>query len=246
MKKSIIFVAILLPVNFLWSQLSGQVNSTYVGGGGGNNAVVSHLLGDIQSGNEKRQVDLGDIQGSAYTSDVFLAGKLFYNDSFESNVFYRYNAYMEEIEIKTMDIPGAPVRALQKDKSIQLKTMDGKVIGFKTFIDKRGLTQNGYLTQLASGKYTLYKRSDVKYTQPQKAQNSFVPATPARFTKFTEYYIEMDGRKRIDEIELKKNKLLKLVDETDSENLKLHIKQNNMKVKNEKDLLEILAFLNKS
>lgn len=215
-----------------------------VGGGGGNNTVISYLLGDIKSGNEKRSIEEGNIQGSAYTTEDFQPGKLYYNEKLESDIYYRYNAYMEEVEIKSLDIPGAPVRGLQRDKAIRIVTPEGNSLSFETFIDKKGLTQNGYLEELSRGKYTLYKRSDVKYTQPQKAQNSFVKATPARFSKFTEYYLELEGRNRIDELELRKNKLLKLVDEADREKLKAHIKANRLKTRNENDILSLLVFLN--
>ncbi|MEM8927853.1 MAG: hypothetical protein AAGC45_06600 [Bacteroidota bacterium] len=244
MKKILAMLGLALIYN-VNAQTSGQLANNQMSAGGANNDIVSYLLGDIKSGNEKRKLAEADIQGSAYTSDSFLPGQLFYNDEFESNVFYRYNAYSEEIEIRNIDRPDAPIYGLQRDKSISIKTPDGKSMSFKTFIDKKGLTQNGYLTLLTSGKYSLYKRSDVKYTQPQKAQNSFVAATPARFSKFTEYYLEMEGRNRIDELELKKGKLLKLVDDTERESLRIHLKENELKIKNEQDILNILAHLNK-
>lgn len=242
MKKIIAILSFLL-VYTINAQTSGQLANMQMSSGGGSD-IVSYLLGDIKTGNEKRKVGETEIQGSAYTSDNFLPGQLFYNDEFESKIFYRYNAYSEEIEIKNIDRADAPVYGLQRDKAISLKTEDGKSMSFKTFIDKKGLTQNGYLTLLSNGKYTLYKRSDVKYTQPQKAQNSFVAATPARFSKFTEYYLEMEGRNRIDELELKKSKLLKLVDDSERESLKLHLKEKGLKIKNEQDVLNILAHLN--
>ena len=243
--KRIIAIFTLFTIYSANSQTAGQLANNQMSAGGGNNDIVSYLLGDIKSSNEKRKVAEADIQGSAYTSDIFLPGQLFYNDEFESDIFYRYNAYAEELEIKNIDRTDAPVYGLQRDKKISLKTVDGKSMSFKTFIDKKGLTQNGYLTLLSSGRYTLYKRSDVKYTQPQKAQNSFVAATPARFSKFTEYYLEMEGRNRIDELELKKGKLLKLVDDSERESLKLYLKENRVKLKNERDILNVLGHLNK-
>lgn len=227
------------------AQTSGQVAANQIGSGGANNAVVSYLLGDIRSANDKRSEKLFEIQGSAYTSDVFLPGALYYKNNLESNIFYRYNAYSEEIEIKKVDVPGAPINALNRDKDIHVTTFDGKSMSFQTFIDKKNLTQNGYLTKLADGKYTFYKRIDIKYTQPQKAQNSFVPATPARFTKFIEYYISLDGRNRIDELEMKNRKLLKLVPEEQRESLKQFLKENKIKIKDENDVFKVLDFLNK-
>ncbi|NKI33238.1 hypothetical protein [Croceivirga thetidis] len=243
--KKILVAAAFFTFCFINAQTSGQLANNQMSAGGANNDAVSYLLGDIKSGNEKRKIEENDIQGSAYTSETFLPGKLYYKDKLEGDVFYRYNAYMEEIEIKNVDFPGAPVRGLQRDKNIRVLTPEGKSLSFETFIDKKGLTQNGYLQELSRGKYTLYKRSDVKYTQPMKSQNSFVPAQPARFSKFVEYYIQLEGRNRIDELELKKSKLLKLVAESDREALKAHMKERRLSVKNENDILSILVFLNK-
>jgi hypothetical protein len=244
--KKIFTLLVACAIYNVSAQTSGQLANMQMSRGGSSNDIVSYLLGDIKSANEKRTLAESDIQGSAYTSDVFLPGKLYHKDKFESNVFYRYNAYAEEIEVKSTNAPDVPVNALLRDKNISLLDFEGKSMSFKTFIDKKGLTQNGYLTQIQNGKYTLYKRSDVKFTQPQKAQNSFVAATPARFSKFTEYYFELEGRNRIDELELKKGKLLKLVDNADREALKVHLKEKKLKVKNENDILEILSFLNKN
>lgn len=243
MKKITTIIIFCFFIAYGNAQTFGGV--TNVGGGGGNNTVVSHLLGDIKKGNEKRSIKKEGIQGSAYTSEVFLPGALHFKGNFESNIFYRYNAYAEELEIKDVNLPGAPIRGLNRDKNISLITPDGKAISFKTFIDRKGLTQNGYLTKLAEGKYSFYERYDVKYTQPQKAQNSFVPAQPARFSKFTEYYIELEGRNRIDELELSNRKLIKSVDDNQKEALKLFLKENKLKIKDKNDVYKVLNFLNK-
>ena len=62
---------------------------------------------------------------------------------------------------------------------------------------------------------------------------------------FTEYYIELEGRNRIDELEIKNKKLLKLVEESERESLKLYLKENVIKIKNEQDIISVLSYLNK-
>ncbi|MBT8187609.1 MAG: hypothetical protein KJO73_07975, partial [Croceitalea sp.] len=219
MKKLLTSFILLTSTICLNAQMTGQVTANAVGGGGGNNAVVSYLLGDIKSGDDKRSFDEYGIQGSAYTSENFLPTKLYYKNEFQGNYFYRFNAYNEEIELKDVNFAEAPVRSLQRDKNISIRN-NGKPMSFKTFIDKKGLTQNGYLTLLSDGKYSYYKRTDVKYTEGQKAQNSFVKAIPARFSQFIEYYLEVEGVNRIDEFELSNRKLLKLVPNDKKEGLK--------------------------
>ncbi|GGG55740.1 hypothetical protein GCM10011414_26980 [Croceivirga lutea] len=225
------------------SQTFGTVTSSQVSGTYGNSAAISYLLGDVSSQKDKRSELNSNIQGSAYTTDTFLFGKLYYKENYESDVYYRYNAYAEEIEIKSINVPEAPVSGLSRDKSIELVTLDGKTFSFKTFIDKQGLTQNGYLTLLSDGDYKLYKRVDVKYTEGQKAQNSFVKAIPPRFSQFTEYYLEVPGVNRIDELEISNRKLIKLLPADKKELVKSYLKENKIKIKDEADVIAILKWI---
>lgn len=249
MKKVFFTIAFLSGLCVALSQTTGQIalNSSGAGPNSGASAQLSYLLGPVsEQGNKLVKGEYG-IQGSAYTSEEFVAGKLYYNDDFEGNIFYRYNAYNEEIEIKNVNtnVAETAVRTLNRDKKISLLSPTGNSIEFKTYIDKKKRTQNGYLTKLRDGKYSFYKRIDVKYTQGQKAQNSFIPAIPARFTQFTEYYLEIEGINRIDELELSNRKLLKLIPAEQHEVLKQFMKKNKIKIKDQYDIYEVLDFLNK-
>lgn len=245
MKTILLPIITFFTISLVTAQTFGTVNTTNVGGAGGaSNAAISYLMSDVRNGDQKRSGPQADIQGSAYTTDSFLPGKLLYKDEVESTVFYRYNAYMEEIEIKKTNSPSAEVQGLNRDKDIYVRQPDGKTISFKTFIDKNGLTQNGYLTSLVDGNYKFYKRVDVKYTEGQKAQNSFVKAIPARFSQFTEYYLEVPGINRIDEINISNRWLIKQMPEEKQIALKNHLKENKIKVKDEADVITVLNWLN--
>ncbi len=242
MKNILITLILIFTFSSSFAQTAGTIHN--VGGIGGTSAELNYLLGPLNQKKEKlSEKELGII-GSAYTSEVFLPGKLFYGDEFEGNVFYRYNAYNEEIEVSDVNLPGATTRTLNRDKKIKLISVNGNSIQFKTFIDGKRLTQNGYLTQLRAGKYNVFKRVDVKYTQSQSAQNSFIPAKPARFTKFTQYYLEVEGKNRLEELELSKRKLLKLLPPEVVDDVKAFIKENNIDVKNEYGVFKIIEYLN--
>ncbi|MBO0343398.1 MAG: hypothetical protein VX798_13840 [Bacteroidota bacterium] len=243
MKKYLFACLVFVGASSAIAQTFGTVNASQVSGTSGNSASISYLLGDVNSQKEKRKEKESDIQGSAYTTDVFLPGKLYYKDDFESDVFYRYNAYMEEIEIKSSNTPNSPVSGLRRDKNINLRSVDGKIFSFKTFIDNSGLTQNGYLTLLSDGKYKFYKRVDVKYTEGQKAQNSFVKAIPPRFSQFTEYYLEVPENNRIDELVISNRKLLKLLPADQRDTIKTYLKENKIKLKDEADVIQVLNWL---
>lgn len=247
MKQTLRILLFFCSVNFAQAQTSGQITMNQYNSNSGAEAQLSYLLGPIADRDKKMsaQTDFG-IQGSAFTSDKLLPGKVFYGSDFEGNVFYRYNAYHEEIEISDIDLPGAPMRPLLRDKKIRLISSNGNEMTFKTFIDKKRLTQNGYLTKLHDGKYSLYKRTHVKYTPGQKPPNSLSKPIPARFSKFYEYYMEIKGVNRIVEIELRKRKLLKSLPYDKKEKTAEFIKKNKIKIRNEYDLFKVMEFLNEN
>lgn len=245
MKNILRIIILVCGINFSFAQISGQITMNQYASNSGVDAQIGYLLGPIADRDEKMsgQRDFG-IQGSAFTSEKLLSGKVFYGTDFEGNVFYRYNAYYEEIEISDIDLPGAPTRPLLRDKKIRLISSNGNEMTFKTFIDKKDLTQNGYLTKIHDGKYSLYKRINVKYTPGQKPPNSLSKPIPARFSKFYEYYLEIKGVNRIVELELSKRKLLKSLPYDKKDRTAEFIKKNKIKIRNEYDLFKVMEFLN--
>lgn len=231
----------------LQAQYSGQV-PTNMGGASQNaaaGAAIANFLGPVNEAYQKRrEIDLDKFQGSPYTSNTFAPTILKYNDEVVGNIYYRYNALNEEIEIKKTSSEDEPYKALVKDKEISL-LINAKPLSFKTFVTEKNETVNGYLTLLQKGNtYDLYQRTLVKFTEGQPAQNSFVAAVPSRFTKFTEYYFQKDGVNRIDQIPQKNKKLLKLIDASKREDLKIFLKENNLNIKNEQDLAKVFDYLN--
>lgn len=242
MKKILLAFVSVLSLNISLGQTSGTVNN--FAGVSGTSSELNYLLGPIEQRKEKlSEKELGII-GSAYTSENFLPGQLYYGDDFEGNVFYRYNAYNEVIEVSDINVPGAPIRTLNRDKKIKLISINGNPIQFKTYIDGKKLTQNGYLTQMRSGNYSLYKRVDVKYTQSQSAQNSFIPAKPARFTQFTQYYLQVEGINKLQELELSKRKILKILPTEVVDQVKAYSKENKVNFKDENGVFKIIDYLN--
>jgi hypothetical protein len=245
MKTLITCIFTIFTMASIHCQTSGQIANYNSPGNPASaaNAQLSTILGPIQEANGKLKNQEIAFKGSPYTADVFLPTKLYYDDELMGDLFYRYNAFNEEIEIKKTNLEEESIRGLSRDKKIVIIN-NGKPMFFKTFIDKSGRTQNGYLTQLIDGEYNLFKRVDVKYTEGQKAQNSFVPAVPARFSKYTEYYIEIEGINRIDEVELKNKKLINLVKKDKKDVLKAFLKESRLKIKSEGELLKAITFLN--
>lgn len=246
MKKSLLLAFACLSAFALSGQTTGQL-ATYNsarGDGGVTDAMYNYTAGSVSEKYSKKDLLDDNIQGSPYTSNTFSPTPLYYKDEKVGNIFYRYNALNEEIEIMKANVEGETIRSLARDKDLNIRP-NGKKMSFKTFVTSKKRTTNGYLTELVNGnKYDLYKRIHVKYTQATASQNSFVKAIPARFTKFTEFYMQKEGVSRMDEVLAKKGKILKLVDDSQKEAAKQFIKENDLNFKEEADMIKFFEFLN--
>lgn len=242
-----IFLSMCLLAIGVNAQFSGQVATNMSAGGStdaGISGAIQNLLGPISDADSKRANVWDEFSGIPYTDLNFKKTAVYFRDEYQGDIYYRYNAFNEEIEIKESPEQQG-IRALGRNKAIAI-TVNGKPMAFKTFIDKTGRTLNGYLTTLqSSGPYTLYKRTNVKFTEGKKAENSFVKDVPSKFSHFTEYYMEVDGVDQINEIKLKNSKLLDMItDEEKKLALKAYMKENRMNIKNENDLISAFVFLN--
>ncbi len=237
----------LCAVTTAQAQFAGQAPITSAAGSTNTvaNSAIQQFLGPISDAEMKRKaIDISNAQGSPYTSFKFAPTTLYYNDEKIGDIFYRYNALNEEVEIKRSQLEEEGYRGLSNDKKISL-IIDGKKMAFNTFITSKKRTTNGYLTTLVDGEeYDLFKRITVKYTEGQDAQNSFVAAVPAKFSQFTEYYYQKKGVNRIDEVIAKNSKLLKVLDANEKVKTKEFLKENSLNVKNETDLIKTFEFLN--
>lgn len=247
MKKIHILLFGLLTIVSLEAQTAGQLSAAGGTGVGYSQAIVNTVAGDMtdQLTRLTNATGIDDFSGSPYLSDNFQSVNVYYEDEFMDRLFYRYNALNEEIEVKKSNLTEETPQRLMADKAIHLDTNGGK-LSFKTFIDRKNNTLNGYLTSLVDGdNFDLYRRIRVKFTEGQKAQNSFVPAVPNRFTQFTEYYFQKKDVNRIDELKTSNSGLLKIVPANLKPKVKNFIKQENLNLKKEEDLIRVFEAINK-
>jgi len=228
-----------------YSQYAGQASSNMSAGGGeGSMGQIYDLMGPISERTKKSEDWYSEFQGSPYISNKFLPTTMYYEEENMGEIYYRYNALNEEVEIKKYNNDDAPIQSLSRDKSIYIMN-SGKKMSFKTFTTSKNNTLNGYLTAIINGDhYDLYKRTYVKYTEGKPAANSFVKAVPSRFTQFTEYYFQKEGVNRMDEIKLKNNQLIKLFEDPKKSELKVFLKENELNIKEEQDLIKVFDYLN--
>ncbi len=176
------------------------------------------------------------IKDEAYANVNFITGNIYQEDQLiKSGVPMRFNAYADEIEIKTSSSDQS-YSALVKDPSIFVKMgMDLYVLVPLQGSNEKG----GYFNVLYDGKtYDLYKKTKATFREGQEAKSSYGRDTKPSFSKNITYYLVDDGR--FLEMPSSKNRILKMMDSKSSE-MKQFIKKNKLDLNNERDLINAIS-----
>ncbi|MBT8263977.1 MAG: hypothetical protein HKN52_10905 [Eudoraea sp.] len=182
--------------------------------------------------------------GSPYEYEDFKKGKVYYDEEYLGEFYYRLNLFSNEIEVKRTFLEEENYKALIANEKVSLVSNEGKEYRFMTFKDDKNNTESGYITKLLNGsEYKLYKRIVAKYTEAKPAANSMVNPIPSKFTQFTEYYLKQGASDDIVELPTKKGKMLKVFDNAVAKELKEFMAQEDINLNLEKDVIKIIAFL---
>jgi hypothetical protein len=240
MKKTVLFVAVLFTVFQCFPQKS--FSSKDGGASGGANSSFDFFSRTIDI-NQKSlafgltEAEFDGIKDEAYVNPNFLVGNIYQDDKLlKTNIPMRYNAYADEIEIKS-HVSEKNYGALMKDPSIYVK-INKDIYVFIPYEDSN--EKGGYFNILADGKtYDLYKKTTAYFQEPQKARTSYQNDTPPTFGKATKYYLVQNGK--FFELPTNKAKVLKVMDSKKSE-LKTYIGENNLDVDKEADLIKVVTY----
>ena len=177
-----------------------------------------------------------EIKGTPYSSKELLPGSIFYvSGNHTDSIPMRYNWYTNQMEFenenKILIIP-----VTQEIDYIMLN--DSKYVPFNYLKNI-----NGYMLELCRGKYSLFRREEVKFFEAQPPQSGYDEYKPAHFEwSQPQYYLISHDGKVTELIQNKKKVATEFPDlETEVEKL-IHDKKLN--VKKENDLVELIQMIN--
>ena len=131
MRKITTILFAVLGVASLTAQTSGQMATynSFSADGGVTDALLNYADGSYAEKYSENRIS-GDqfIQGSPYTSNSFSATSLYYKDEVVGDVFFRYNALNEEVEIMKTNSEGETIRGLAKDKELNIRPNGKKML----------------------------------------------------------------------------------------------------------------------
>ena len=181
--------------------------------------------------------------GSPYENETFVPGKVYYNDEELGDVFYRLNAYNNEIEIKKTLVGEEKQMALIKNQEVRLVAPDVE-LHYMPYYDEKENFMEGYLTLLKEGEtLILYRRSVKKFTAPKVAANSMVNGTPSRFTDYSEYYFKEKDSGTVRELPIHKRKTAALFGSDKRPDIEKYIKKHKPDVDSEMEVLQLFEFI---
>ncbi|NER14302.1 hypothetical protein GWK08_12690 [Leptobacterium flavescens] len=176
--------------------------------------------------------------GTAYMEEDFKPGNIYFNNEDKGAYMLRYNIFSEEFE--TLEADGS--------NSIVLKTsevkvnMDGKNYIFKYYLNN-DRKEFGYFQVIKEyGTITLLRKYRKLVQEGKRAITSFDVTRPNRLVDREDYFIMINDNE-IFQIKESNNKLSRAF-KSRGVNLKPYLKENELNVRNEEDLLKALSYVN--
>lgn len=220
--KKILFISSFLSFVFATAQQALHINNVT-----GSQAVFENAISK-----KGGPVKYEDIQGSPYQSAVFknaIIGEKY------GKVDVRYNAYTDDIEF----FNNGKIEVLPKQEDFYRV----EVIATKqVFVYFNSNTEpKGYLTEVAKGKNSIYKKNKVIFKDAAPAPNTYQTGKPAMFITQEPIYYLKTATGSINKISSLK-KIAEFFPEKEKEYNK-YIKSDNLKF-NDSDLVKLMNYIN--
>lgn len=178
-----------------------------------------------------------NVQGSPYVNEEFVIGKVFINEDKPYTGLLRYNAYNDGIEMKTEN----GVITLLKREYLKAQ-IDGKLYLIENYKTENGTIRKTYFVELNEGKARLLLNQRKKFVEAKPARSTYSKDQPPKFEDETSYYLITEGKAAV-KTKLKSNDVLAAFADHQKE-LQDFVKQNKLKLKNEAEVIQLLAYYN--
>ena len=175
------------------------------------------------------------VQGSPYFTEGFVAGKVYTEQAKPYSAMLRYNGYNDQIEMKEID---KTIVLLKRDYISA--TFGGKKYAIRSY-NAAGATKQGYFVILNEGEVQLLLRQQKEFVEGKESKTSYGNKIPPKFTEKLSYFIK-NGDKAAIPTKLKKKEILKLLE--NKKELVDYVNSNGLKLKNEAEVIKLLAFAN--
>jgi len=180
------------------------------------------------------------IIGNAYFNKEFSLGKIYIdNDTVNRNFNLRYNAFTDEVEVGNK----TSYEVLIKNTDISCSI--GKDLYLcRSFTKKKGGDiETGYLRSIIiTPQFSFLVRETKVFKEAKKAKNTLTSSFPAKLVDVKKYYFIDKDSNVATLINQKNKKVLEIIDPIYKEEMIRYLKENNLNVKEDKDLESFFKF----
>ena len=183
-----------------------------------------------------------NLKGSPYINEEFVSGNIYNGKELTaSNVYLRYNAFSDEIEIKkSKHSSDQEYGALIKEPEVFVKIDEQLYV----FLPYQNSNEKGHYFEILSEEkaFDLYKKTEVDYTSPRQAKTSYDKDKPAEFKQTNSYYLVAKNG-TFYQLPNSKNKMVKLLSK-ENKKVKEYAYKNKLDLDKEKDIIRLVSYYN--
>ncbi|MDF4203984.1 hypothetical protein PXD56_13505 [Maribacter sp. SA7] len=184
-------------------------------------------------------------KGTPYLNEEFVHGEVIVNDKVEEIGKMRYNAYRNEVEILD-NISKDSFYSLLKRAYIKVE-IGGKMYSIYTYVDTDKSIKTSYFTNLNEGNLKLLFKPEALLKQARSPSTSYEKYSPPTYVWNSSYYIldetNPDAENHAVKVRLTKNQILDFTG-SKKEEMKTYVKENNLNLRQEEDVVAFLNYYN--
>ena len=226
----VLFYCFSLGLNGLNAQTSGSLVETNRVNGVGNNRSNQIMM--------TLKKDYSDVkaEGSPYLVENFVEGIIIIENKTESKAFLRYNAYLDNIEVRE----GTKDFNLKKSEEIKVKLSD-RIFSLKEYPEGRGF-KTGYLVTLSEGPIGFYMKPGKRYISGKEPKSGYDSYQPSKFVDNYRYFISKNDLP-LQEVQLSRQLSKELFGKNYGQVME-YAKKNDLNKKNPEDLATLIKWYN--
>lgn len=154
------------------------------------------------------------VQGSPYYTKTFKKAVVsYYEEVIPQDIYLRYNANTDELEMSSYQHTGETDQMLLPDKDLKAK-IGSETYNYRSYYDnfKKKEVLKGYFILLLEGSpYNLYLKKTKEFREAKIAKTSLERSFPARFEEKIQYYFQT-GNETLIPVKASKSSLYKVLD----------------------------------
>ena len=240
MKATLTFILII----FCFFNAKSQVSREAIPYGVNSDGRLIGVFENLKNKTKGSEIKINKISGSPYYNQNFKTAQIgYFGKILKNDIYIRYNAYSDEMEMAKSESQTSSEDALIKNRKVTC-TINGYTYKYLEYLNENEPPAVGYVKELFKGnKFSFYVRETKEYREGVKAKSSLERSFPARFIDKTEYFIAV-GNGSLKKTKLSKKQIVNSLSSYKQE-IKNFIYLNKVKLRDSSDVIKLFNFLEK-